>query len=222
MLNRPHLHQFVQFRQFVHGKNAAVHPRDQAEVQGLLRRHALAARQFRRVDLADDVRELRARREPLRIAFRPRPPADRDFFLGVVGDKSFADPTDRAIRVVVKRGFRDVDVGDLRIQKPNQRPHQPALGLPFFAQKQQIVPGNQCQVDFGNDRVFIADDSGKQLLAPGQHAQEIVPDFLLDRFGDPTAFAELAEIARFAGCRCHGPDTRQNAKSLEQTRLSQL
>ena len=42
------LHQFVEFRQLVHGENAAVHPRDQAEVQRLFGRHARAGGQLRR------------------------------------------------------------------------------------------------------------------------------------------------------------------------------
>ena len=62
------LHQLVELGQFVHGEDAAVHARDQAEVQGLLGRHAGAAGELGRVDLADDVGELGARGEPLGIA----------------------------------------------------------------------------------------------------------------------------------------------------------
>ncbi len=42
------LHQLVQFGHFVHGEDAAVHARDQPEVQGLFGRHARAGGQLGR------------------------------------------------------------------------------------------------------------------------------------------------------------------------------
>ena len=84
------LHQFVQLGQFVHGEDAAVHPRDQPEVQRLLGRHARAAGQLGRIDLADHVGELRARRQPLGVPLFARPPGDRDLVLGLLGDQPLA------------------------------------------------------------------------------------------------------------------------------------
>ena len=75
------LHQFVQLGQFVHREDAAVHARNQAEVQRLFGRHARAAGQLGRIDLADDVGELGARRQPLGVALLARPPGDRHVFL---------------------------------------------------------------------------------------------------------------------------------------------
>ena len=43
-VEQPHLDQLVQFGQLVDGEDAPVHARDQAEVQGLLGRHARAGR----------------------------------------------------------------------------------------------------------------------------------------------------------------------------------
>ena len=62
------LDQFVEFGDLVHGEDAAVHPRDEAEVQGVLGGHARAGGELGRVDLADDVGELGARCEPLGVA----------------------------------------------------------------------------------------------------------------------------------------------------------
>ena len=76
------LDQLVQFGHLVHGEDAAVHARDQAEVQGLLGGHARAGGELGRVDLADDVGELRARGEPLGVALLARPPGDRHAVLG--------------------------------------------------------------------------------------------------------------------------------------------
>ena len=70
------LHQLVELRHLVHGEDAAVHPRDQAEVQGLFGRHARAAGELGGIDFADDVGELGARGEPLGVAFLARPPGD--------------------------------------------------------------------------------------------------------------------------------------------------
>ena len=72
------LDQLVQLGDLVHGEDAAVHARDQAEMQGVLGRHAGAAGQLGRVDLADDVGELGARGQPLGVALLPRPPGDGD------------------------------------------------------------------------------------------------------------------------------------------------
>ena len=72
-----------------------------------------------------------------------------------------------SIGIVVQRRLGQVDVGNLVVEKPHQRAHQPALGLPLLAQKQHVVLGDQRQVDLGNDRVVVADDAGEQLLAAG-------------------------------------------------------
>ena len=65
------------------------------------------------------------------------------------------------------------------------------------------MPGDQGQVDFGNDGVFVADDAGKQLLARVEHAQEIVADLLFDRLGNPAAGTQVFEGGRPALWRSH-------------------
>ena len=61
------------------------------------------------------------------------------------------------------------------------------------------MPGQQGDVDLGNDRVVVADDAGEQLLAGAEHAQEVVADLLLDRPGRPAAVAEFLERGRTDG-----------------------
>ena len=73
------LHQLVELGQLVHGEDAAVQPRDEAEVQRVFDAHADAGGQLGRVDLADDVGELGAGREPLGVAVVAVPPGDRHF-----------------------------------------------------------------------------------------------------------------------------------------------
>ncbi len=53
------------------------------------------------------------------------------------------------------------DVRNLFIEKTDQTTHQAAFGLSLFAEKEQIVPGDQSEIDLRNDRVFVADDPGE-------------------------------------------------------------
>ena len=102
------LHQFVQLGHLVHGEDAAVHARDQAEVQRLLGGHAGAGGQLGRVDLADDVGELGARRQPLGVALLARPPGDRHIVLRHLGQHDrLPAARDRLIRVFVDRAAGD-------------------------------------------------------------------------------------------------------------------
>ena len=100
------------------------------------------------------------------------------------------------VGVFVHRTAWQVEVGQLRIEEAGHQPHQPALGLPLLAQKQQVVAGDQPDVDLGNDRVFIADDAGKQLLALRQRVHEVIVDFPLHRLGNPAAFAQFQQVGR--------------------------
>ena len=66
-------------------------------------------------------------------------------------------------------------------------------------------------VDLGDDRVVVADDAGKQLLAVGQRAQEVVVDLPLDGLGHPAALAQLAQRG--------GSDTRGRHAQFESSPL---
>src|SRR5262249_13733067 len=89
-----------------------------------------------------------------------------------------------------------VDKGNGLVQKADQRAHKAALGLAFFAEKEHVVPGDQGEVDLGNDGGFIADDAGKQLLAAVEHAEEVVADLFFDGLGNPTTGTQLFQGGR--------------------------
>ena len=55
----------------------------------------------------------------------------------------------------------NVEIGERLVQEGDERAHEPALGLPLFAQEEKVVSGDQSEVDLWNDRVVVADDSGK-------------------------------------------------------------
>ena len=56
------------------------------------------------------------------------------------------------------------------------------------------MPGDQGEIDLRDHRVVVADDAGKQLFAAGQHAHEVVVDFVFDGFRDPAAVAQLVQV----------------------------
>ena len=108
------------------------------------------------------------------------------------------------LRVFMDRDTWEIQIRDLVVQEPDQQPHQPALGLALFSQEKEVVPGNQPDVDLGNDGIFESDDAGKEVLAAAERPHEVVVDFAFDGLGDPAAFAELTEVGRLGGGGGHG------------------
>ena len=91
----------------------------------------------------------------------------------MLGDESLAGRGDRLIRDPRGRAAGDVEVRDLVVEEADERPHQPALGLALFAEEEHVVPGEQGDVDLGDDGVLVADDAGKQLFAALQLARKL-------------------------------------------------
>ena len=195
-VEHPHLHEFVEFGQLVHGEDAAVHPRDQAEVKRLLARHTRAPREFRRIDLADDVGELRSRGEPFGVPLAAGPPGDRHIGRIPRGHEPPAGRRDRMEGVVMQRDRGIVEVRQVLVEKPHELPHQPALGLPLLAEEEHVVPGDQGDVDLGNHRVVVADDSGKEFVAILQHAEKVAADLILDTAALPAARPQVRKRGR--------------------------
>src|ERR1700693_1850998 len=88
-------------------------------------------RNLDRVDLADQVGDRDVRRgELIAVAIVPIDPRHLDR-LPVLGDEVQATPADRRVWVVVDLTARDR--GYLRVEKADQRAHDPALGLAALA-----------------------------------------------------------------------------------------
>ena len=94
------------------------------------------------------------------------------------------------------RGTGDVQVGDFLVEEPDQEPHQPAFGLPFLAQEEHVVPGDDRHVDLRNHRVAIAENPREKLVAATQHPHEVVVDLAFDGLGDPARLAEVPKVGR--------------------------
>jgi hypothetical protein len=86
-------------------------------VQRVLGAHADAGRQLGRVDLADDVGELCARRQPFGVAVVARPPRDGNLVGRAALDKNPPALRDRAVRVVMQRNSWVVEIGQGVVQK---------------------------------------------------------------------------------------------------------
>ena len=93
----------------------------------------------------------------------------------------------------MKRRFRNLDKRNSRIEKPDHRSHQAAFGLSFFAEEQHVVRRQQGNVYFRDDCMIITDDAWIKFFTCGQHADEIVMNFLFNRFALPTGVNQFSE-----------------------------
>ena len=194
------LDEFIEIRQFVHGEDAAMHAGDESEVQGFLGGHARPPRELGRVDLTDDISELCAGRQSLRVTLLARPPRDGDLVLGSGRDTFPAGLGDRVIWILMNRTSRNVEVWQILIEESNQRAHEATLGLPLFAKKEHVVFGDEAVVDLRDDRVVKPDNPGKQFVTCAQGGDEVVTQFVLDRLGLPSTCAEFFERRWSASC----------------------
>ena len=115
---------------------------------------------------------------------------------GTLFDQLPAAACDRPEWVVVNGNLRVVDVRNFLVEERRHQAHQSTFGLPFFAEEQHVVLGENCDVEFGNDGVVVADDAGIQLFAGLEFGEEVVVNFLLNRFGSPAAIAQLGKCGR--------------------------
>jgi hypothetical protein len=170
-----------------------VHARDEAKVECVFDAHAYAGSQLRWVDFADDVGELGSGRKPLGVALFTRPPSNCDLVSRHAVHQLPAALRDRAERVVVNWNLRIINVRDLFVEKRRHQTHQPTLGLSLLAEEKHVVLGENRDVEFWDDRVVVADDAGVEIFAGLELGDEVVVDFLLNRFGAPTAGSQLGQ-----------------------------
>jgi len=198
-VEEPDLHELVEVGELVHREDAAVLPRDEAEVERLLGRHRGTRHEARGVDLADHIGELGAGREALGVAIGPVPPRDADL-LGRGGGEEFTTRArDRALGVLVDGAGGDIEVRDPRVEEPRQEPHEAALALALFAEEEHVMAGEDCVDHFGEHRVVVAEDAGEELAGRGARRgecrDEVCAEFVLHGARAPAGGAEFGEGA---------------------------
>ena len=87
----------------------------------------------------------------------------------------------------MNRATGQIQIRNELIQKSRQSSHDAAFALAFFTQKQHVMTGQKGQADFGNDRVFIAEDAREEVRSGSQHLLEVLADLFLHGLRLPAA-----------------------------------
>ena len=179
------LDEFIEFREFVHGEKAAVHAWDQSKVEGLFGGHAGAGSEPGGIDFSDDICEASSGCESFGISLFAGPPADGDLVCGHFGDAAASLRGNWFVGIFVDWAVREVKVGKEGIEESGEHPHDAAFALSFFAEEEDVVAGEKCEADIGDDGVFVADHPGKEFFAGGEESLEVFTDLLFDSPGFP-------------------------------------
>src|SRR3990170_1577290 len=108
-------------------------------------------------------------------------------------------------RVIVKLGVGEV--WEPRIQQTDQRPRDPALGLPALTEEDDVLAGQDGVLQLRKNRLVVAQDSRQEGLIRPNRGEEIGAHLLLDA---PRAIArgtQLSEggVGRSITVRRHAP-----------------
>ena len=108
-----------------------------------------------------------------------------------------AAPADGSVRVVVNLAAGEV--GHVRIEQRGESAQDAAFGLAAQSEKNEIVTREDRVNDLRHDRIFVADDAGKNgsVAAVAQAGDEIVAQFVLDAPCAETFFGK-STVAQFA------------------------
>src|SRR6185312_6890081 len=122
-----------------------------------------AARSLDGIDVPDQVGNGHVRCGQLfYIAFLRSKPCNWSV-VTLLGDEGAAALADGVVRVVMN--FATGHIGHLRIEQSGQRTQNTALGLATQTQKDEVMTGKNCVDELRYDRIFIADNAGKNSLA---------------------------------------------------------
>ena len=168
----------LQVRELVDGKDAAVAPRDDAEVDrpfmGIVQ---ALRRRLDRVDVADKVGDGHVgRRQLLAVSPAPVDPFD-GCLVAAFADQVHGGFADRLIRVVVD--LAPLDHRDIFIKQADQLPHDPGLRLSAQPEEDDVVLGQDSIDERRDDRLVVADNAGKKLFFIPDFADEIRAHFVL-------------------------------------------
>ncbi len=159
-IEETYLHQFIKVGKFVHGKDAAVHARNQTEVQGVFRAHAGAGSKPRWIDFTNQVGELGAWGQSFGVAIFAMPPCDMNA-IGGVGAHLSPGARNGVFRIFMHCATGNVQVGQPLIKEVGKHPHQAALALAFLAKKQDVMTSDDGRCQFRQNGVVITKNAGE-------------------------------------------------------------
>ncbi len=150
--------------QFVDGEDAAVGAGQQAVVHGELAGEVLrAARSLDGVDIADEVGDGDVGRgELFNVALVAAEIGDGSG-VSALGNEVAAALAERHVRIVADLAAGDV--GHLLVEQRGERAQDAALGLAAQPEQDEVLFRKDGVDDLRDDRVFVADDAGKERFA---------------------------------------------------------
>ncbi|MGV2340586.1 MAG UNVERIFIED_CONTAM: hypothetical protein LVR18_43575 [Planctomycetaceae bacterium] len=156
--------------------------------------------------------------EPFGVALLARPPADWNLVFSSLGDAGLTLTGNRGVRVLVHWAGWEIEVGQEGIKESWEHPHQATFSLSFFSKKEDIVAGQKCEADIGDDGIFIPDHTREKVFTGGKHGEKVFPNLLFDGTSFPPGIAKFSKVFReFCGVhireipvrrRCGGGDPR--------------
>ena len=157
---------------------AAVRSRDEAEGDGFRITQAAALGDLDRVDIADEVSHAGVRGgQFLGVALAAVPPCHRQV-VAEFGGSADRLRGDRCVGVLAEFGAGDH--WRPLIKQIGQRAQQSGLALSAFAEKHEIVSGDQRTLELRQHGVFESEDAGPDVVAGSQRFQEVFPNLVFD------------------------------------------
>ncbi len=193
-VEQPDLDALGEVGQFVDAEDSAVGPRQESVVDRQLVREIATLGHLDGVDLADQIRDRDVwSRQLLAVAPVALDPFDGNA-VAITRDQVETAAADRGKRMVVDLTARDGR--DMRVEKADQRAHDPALCLPALTEEDDVVARDDCVGELRQDGVVVADDTFEQRLSRAKSGQQVAAHLLLDGLALMAARAKLADGLR--------------------------
>ena len=190
-VEQPHLDALSQVRQFVDTEDAAIGARDEAVVDGEFVGEVAALGDLDGVHFADQVgdRDVRGG-ELLAVAVVAGEPANRRL-LALFGDQP--PPLLRDGGEGVLGDFGAVEHGGGIVEEGGEGADNAALGLATLAQQDDVLAGQDCILEGGNDGLIEALDAGEEGATLSYACNEVLAHLLADRAGGVATGAKLGQ-----------------------------
>ena len=198
-VEQPHLDPLSEVGELVDGENAAVGSRDQSVMDGELVAQVASLGDPDRIDLTDEIGDRRVRRRQLlAVALLRRDPRHWSR-IAELADEVTAASADGLVRIVVD--LASVNCGDRGVEQRCQRADQSRLRLTALTEKDEVLAGENCVLDLRYDRVVVAENPRKQLVAGRQLAYQVAAQLGPNGSDEVLGAAQLTQGRRKLGHR---------------------